>query len=94
MLIPTRQDAQGVSMCEAMSSGLVPLTSNNTAIPEYVYDDCGYLTNNYHELAAAIEELYYDSNLFLEKSKNASKNISELCSPKVVIKKELELILK
>jgi glycosyltransferase involved in cell wall biosynthesis len=35
-LCPTRQDSHGVSMCEAMSSGLVPVTSDNSAIPEYV----------------------------------------------------------
>jgi len=94
MLIPTRQDAQGVSMCEAMSSGLVPLTSNNTAIPEYVCEDCGYLTNNHYELAAAIEELYHDSNKFLNMSKRTSEFIQKLCSPEVVIKKEIDLILK
>src|SRR5699024_11554196 len=35
-LCPTRLDSQGVSMCEAMSSGLVHISSNKTAIPEYV----------------------------------------------------------
>lgn len=94
MLIPTRQDAQGVSMCEAMSSGLVPLTSNNTAIPEYVTEPCGYLTNNYHELADAIEELYHNSDKFLKMSKSTSEFIQSLCSPEVVIKKEIDLILK
>lgn len=92
MLIPTRQDAQGVSMCEAMSSGLVPVTSMNTAIPEYVSNNEGFLTNNYKELAQAIEKLYYDPKLFEKLSKNASKKIKLKCDTDNVIKKEIELI--
>lgn len=93
MLLPTRQDAQGVSMCEAMMSGLVPVTSNNTAIPEFVNSECGYLANNYKELAFAIKEMYYNEKVFLEKSKKAHDYIKSLCSSKVVTKSELELIL-
>lgn len=32
----TRMDAQGVIMCEAMATGMLTVTSNNTAIPEFV----------------------------------------------------------
>jgi len=92
MLIPTRQDAQGVSMCEAMSSGLVPLTSNNTAIPEYCNNEVGYLTNNFEELAGAIEDLYSNSDKFLEMSKMTSKYIQNICGNDIVIKKEIDLI--
>lgn len=92
MLIPTRQDAQGVSMCEAMMSGLVPITSNNTAIPEFVNKQCGYLANDYHELAQAIKELYNDPEVFLEKSRNAHTQMMKICSPKVVIQNELDII--
>ena len=94
MLIPTRQDAQGVSMCEAMSSGLVPITSNNTAIPEYVNSSCGYLTNNYHEIALAIKTLYNNPKLFVKMSKKASEFIQKKCAPKIVIQKEVDLITK
>ena len=92
MLIPTRQDAQGVSMCEAMMSGLVPVTSNNTAIPEYVNNNCGYLTNNYHELANAIKILYNNPSEFTEKSKNAHLYVREKCSQDIVIAREIEII--
>ena len=92
MLIPTRQDAQGLSMCEAMMSGLVPITSNNTAIPEYANKDCGYLTNNYHELAEAIKELYNNPKIFSEKSRNAHEFIKEKCSQNIVIQKEINII--
>ncbi|MDD4083630.1 MAG: glycosyltransferase family 4 protein [Sphaerochaetaceae bacterium] len=92
MLIPTRQDAQGVSMCEAMSSGLVPITSNNTAIPEYVKKNCGFLTKNYKEIAESIEELYNNSKKFILFSKRASNHIQKLCSPDEVINKEIDII--
>lgn len=92
ILIPTRQDAQGVSMCEAMMSGLVPITSNNTAIPEYVNNESGYLTNNYLEIAESVKELYENPNIFLKKSKEANKQMLSKCSPKEVIKKEIKLI--
>jgi hypothetical protein len=42
----SRQDAQGVSMCEAMSSGLAIISSNNTAIPEFIPDYQGGLLSN------------------------------------------------
>ena len=45
-ICPTRQDAQGVSMCEAMSSGLVPITLYNTAIPECLPNDERLVNNN------------------------------------------------
>ena len=94
ILIPTRQDAQGVSMCEAMSSGLVPVTSNNTAIPEYVNNECGYLCNSYKEMAYAIEELINNPDTFQKKSKVAAEFIKEKCSPKIVIEKELNIITR
>ena len=73
----TRQDAQGVSMCEAMSSGLVPITSNNTAIPEFVQDGySGILTNNKpEEVSAAIEKLVLEPALFSKLSKQAAAAI-------------------
>ena len=92
ILIPTRQDAQGVSMCEAMCSGLVPITSNNTAIPEYVDNECGYLTNNLLEIVYAIEDLYLNPDKFLEMSKEASNKIINKCSSKVTIDEEIKLI--
>lgn len=95
-LCPTRLDSQGVSMCEAMSSGLVPISSDITAIPEFV-------THNYSgllakpedpvDLADMIERLFFNSSLFNKLSKNASDSIEKKCSQEVVINKELELIL-
>ena len=92
ILIPTRQDAQGVSMCEAMSSGLVPVASNNTAIPEYLPDNCGYKEKTVQGMVEAIENMYLNPELFLIMSKNSSEFIRHKCSNKVVIDKEIGLI--
>lgn len=92
-LCPTRQDAQGVSMCEAMSSGLVPVTSDNTAIPEFVSDrSTGFLTHNYKQVADAIEEMYMNPDLFLKMSKQAADSMRAQCSISSVINQELEVI--
>ena len=92
MLMPSRQDTQGVSTCEGMSSGLVPVTSNNSAIPEYVPTSCGYLVNDYTGLVDAIEDMYKNLEKFLEFSKRASEYIRDKCSANVVIAKEIKLI--
>lgn len=92
MLIPTRQDAQGVSMCEAISSGLVAVTSNNTAIPEYVDGSFGFLTNNHTELAGAIKQLYLSPDLYLKMSKKGSDIMQKRCSSSAVINDELKVI--
>ena len=91
--MPTRQDAQGVSMCEAICSGLVPIVSNNTAIPEFADEEFGYLCSNVKDYAEAIKELYYNSSSFLEKSKN-TKKLANRISNNVIINEELDLIDK
>jgi glycosyltransferase involved in cell wall biosynthesis len=90
----TRQDAQGVSMCEAMSSGLVPITSQNTAIPEFVeHLQSGILTkNNPKEIADWIEWLVLNPKEFQRISKNASSSIKLKTGRDLVISKEIELI--
>lgn len=92
-LCPTRQDAQGVSMCEAMSSGLVPISSNNTAIPEFLkHRETGFLTNNAAEVAAAILELVSAPALFQSMSKNAAEDIRSKAGHENVIARELTLL--
>lgn len=92
-LCPTRQDAQGVSMCEAMSSGLVPVTSNNTAIPEFVTDkETGFVTNNAQELVEAIELMFHQPDLFMKVSQQTSASLRKICSINYIIAKELNVI--
>lgn len=94
-LCPTRWDSQGVSMCEAMSSGLVPISTNITAIPEFVtHRSSGLLARPEDpvHIADLIESLYFDSALFEKLSRNATIEIRNKCAQDVVINKELELI--
>ena len=95
-LSPTRMDSQGVSRDEAMSSGLVPLTNNITAIPEFVDGSCGILTDadEYAALAEGIIALYKNPDLFLEMSKNAAQRVREQSGYAQTIAKELDMINK
>jgi len=94
-LSPTRQDAQGVSMCEAMSSGLVVITSNNTAIPEFVQDgETGFLTSSINEIVEKFIELDKFPDRFLAISEKASKAIANLCSMQSVISREMDFVEK
>lgn len=94
-LCPTRQDAQGVSMCEAMSSGLVPITSNNTAIPEFVHHmTSGVLSNNAMEIADSIEIIANNYELYNSLSQNASESIKFKSGHSFVVQKEMDLLKK
>ena len=90
----TRWDSQGVSRDEAMSSGLVPIAHNCTAIPEFVDENCGILIpeESYLELADAIERLYNDPVLFQRLSENAAKRVRSQTSKEFTIDKEVALI--
>ncbi len=93
-LCPTRQDSQGVSMCEAMASGLVPVSSNNTAIPEFVENKrSGLLGNNSKEIAESIRFLYNNPKKFTTLSYGASKHIRKQCGYTATVQREIDLII-
>lgn len=93
MLCPTRQDAQGVSMCEAMSSGLVPITSDSTAIPEFVtHAVTGFLTDGPDEIVDALRRLHRDPELFLRMSAAAADDIRQKCAIEPVVEREIGLL--
>jgi N-acetyl sugar amidotransferase len=92
-LSPSRLDTQGVSMCEAMSSGLVPITSPIGGIPEYAENGVSsFQVNTPEEVAEKIELLYRNPELFSEMSVQASKAIAQKCPVQETIVKEIELI--
>lgn len=96
-LAPTRFDSQGVSMCEAMSSGLAVISNNTAAIPEFVdHRKSGLLVEPESAvgLADAIEQLVFDEELFQSISSQASISIGERAGFEASIGKEVELILK
>jgi glycosyltransferase involved in cell wall biosynthesis len=93
MLCPTRQDSQGVSMCEAMSSGLVPLASDNTAIPEFVTDGVsGLLSKSSRQIAEQLLRLHADPELFGRLSRGAGEEARRKCGLPAVAQRELEVL--
>lgn len=94
-LCPTRFDSQGVSMCEAMSSGLVPVSTKIAAIPEFVNpNESGLLAQpeSPQSLADLVEELYFDSDEFQRLSTSAARKVREKCSTEATVLKEIDLI--
>lgn len=94
MLIPSRLDSQGVSRDEAMSSGLVPVTNNVCAIPEFADASCAILAQDedFLTLAQGIEEIAKSPERFLEMSKAASQSVLNQRSAAEMITKELKLM--
>jgi L-malate glycosyltransferase len=91
-LCPTRQDAQGVSMCEAMSSGLIPITSFNTAIPEFVPSEYGLACESEEQMVNKIVEITRETELFEELSHGVSQFIENKCSREKTTEFEIKLI--
>jgi glycosyltransferase involved in cell wall biosynthesis len=93
-LCPTRQDAQGVSMCEAMASGLVPVTSHSTAIPEFVtHGESGFLCTGSESSADAMYELWKSPERFERMSSAAAVTIDAKASIETVIPREIDMML-
>ena len=77
----TKTDSQGVSMCEAMASGLPVISFKVGGIPEFITPKrTGILVEPYNvkEAAQWIESLVYDKNLYLRISENARKFIETI----------------
>lgn len=91
-ICPTRQDAQGVSMCEAMSSGLVPIASNNTAIPEFLPIEFGLTFDKAVDAADRIVDLLKDEDEFMRLSSELSEFIKEKCGVNATTLKEIRLM--
>lgn len=93
-LCPTRQDAQGVSMCEAMSSGLVPITLYNTAIPEFLPNDKRLICHDCTEMMNLIIYLIEHPDEYTELSKKCSSFIAKKCGYDATVKKEIDIFLQ
>ena len=93
-LIPSRMDTQGVSRDEAMSSGLVPVTTAVAAIPEFVDEECAMLVDvdDWQSLTDAILKLYNNPKLFMQLSVNAAKRVRKQSAKPLMIKKEMAFI--
>ncbi|QNE89956.1 glycosyltransferase family 4 protein [Corynebacterium incognita] len=96
-LAPTRFDSQGVSTCEAMSSGLVPVSTDIAAIPEFInHGSSGLLAPPEDPVAIAdlVERLYFDPELFLSLSRSASRSIQIKCGREATIGREISTIME
>ncbi|WP_018237836.1 glycosyltransferase [Ensifer sp. BR816] len=93
-LSPTRMDTQGVSRDEAMSSGLVPVTTNVACIPEFVDENCAVVVpaEDHVAMADAIERLYSDPVHFAKLSKAASLRVRAQSGYGMTIQREISLI--
>lgn len=90
----TRMDAQGVSMCEANSSGLLTVSNNNTAIPEFIKDmETGILGDNPKEIANKILTVTSNEKLF-KTITEAGRNKMEKIDVTLTCKKELSILKK
>ena len=95
LLIPTRTDTHGVSREEAMSSGLVPVTTAAGAVPEFLTADEGYLAEpeDARGLADAIRDLYAHPEVFARKSTAAAARIRRTTASSRVVDAELAFAL-
>lgn len=94
-LSPTRFDSQGVSMCEAAASGLVNLSTNVAAVPEFFTDHVDSLLaapESHEDLADNIEELYFNPDLFSRLSKAGSERMKRQCGVGATVNMEIDLI--
>lgn len=95
MLIPSRHDSQGVSMCEAASSGVIPVGTDVAAIPYFINNEKYHIlaeSEKEEQLADIIERLYKNPKEFLEISEGLSKEIREKCCKKNTVDKEISII--
>ncbi len=96
-IAPSRVEAQGLAMCEAMACGLPVIATNVGGIPEFVRDGIdGFLVppNDPKSMKDAIVKLISNKDKFLEMSMNAHENILNKCSGKSVVNKEIILLKK
>ncbi|MCK1976513.1 glycosyltransferase family 4 protein [Jeotgalicoccus huakuii] len=92
---PSRHDSQGVSLGEAMSSGLVPVTNAIGGIPEFIeHKKTGMLAerDNLDDMVDAIDYLYKHTKEFKKISQQAAASIRKQAGVETVINQEIEVI--
>lgn len=90
----SKLDTQGVMMCEAMASQLLVISSNKTAIPEFITDNySGILDNELPLLAKRIISITADQETFEVIVQNARNSMNEI-NWKKTGEKELDFLKK
>ena len=88
----TRMDSQSVTLSEALSSGLVSISSNNTAIPEFINNNHnGFLINNFEDFINCIKLLNKNTKLLKKISNNSIKK-SKFLQPESIYNEERKFL--
>lgn len=92
LLVPCRWDSQGLTCGEGMASGLVPITTDVAAMPEFVDSKCGYLCpkDDAEAMAAAIMTLVNNPEIFLEKSRLSAERSAKQCGEHATLAREIQ----
>lgn len=92
-LFPTRYDSQGVSACEAASSGLVVVSSASSGVSEFIDPSLGTLApeNTAAGLADAIHRYAFDAEAWKRASVAMRARVVERCAEEVTIGREVAL---
>jgi glycosyltransferase involved in cell wall biosynthesis len=86
----TRQDSQGLTILEAMSAGLLGVSTLNTAKPEFIeHEQTGILEKDSEKITNKIVEVTENLSLFNEITSNASKSL-KLLEIKDLVNKEID----
>gem|GEM_PF-366763 len=91
LFMPTRSDAYGLSLIEAMAEGVPVVSTRVNAIPEIVCQDCGYLANvdDSDAMAKHIVQVLSDRDLRAKMGLGAIKKVEAEHNPQDVSKKLL-----
>ncbi len=84
--MPTRAEAYGLSILEAMASGTPVVSTKVAAIPEIVPSGAGFLTNDEDEMAERITDLLADEELNQKVGTNAASAVAQRHEPRAVSK--------
>ena len=89
----TRMDSQSVTLSEAISSGLVCISSKNTAIPEFIKNNYnGLLINSYGEFLNSLVLLNNNFKLLQKLSKNSIKISKKNLKSEIIFSSEQKFL--
>lgn len=94
-LAPSRTEAQGVAMCEAMATGLPVITTKVGGIPEFVRDGVdGYVVkpNNPQAIKDSLMKFVKEPLIITQMGQNAREHICLRCDDSLVIANEINIM--
>lgn len=93
-IYPTRHDTQGVSLCEAVASGMVAVTNRGTATEEFVGQGAVWLdTLDPSAFVEAALRVHTDPAAFRGVAEAGAARIAQVCGPDETVRKDLAILL-